>query len=366
MEEAAGCAVCFELFKEEEGRLPRLLHCGHSFCENCLAKLNEKKQGGGVECPKCRQITPLPQGGVKSFPRNFDLLDLLRNSSTHKPKEIKQTCQACDEKRNATIYCLNCKAYLCVACNSENHATSFLQKHERVDVAQAPAAKASCPKHPTSLLEFWCTQDNTAVCTSCYIAGAHQGHKVQTLEDAWERVKTDAERAMADVERAIAAIDEAKKEAKNAIAEERESAKAAQQAVSQFFSRLVEALQAREEQVQKQLQDWLCQQEAEEVLSMEQLDVAREELQSAGMEAQTLTTTKNTWMSDPHHWRPKGDSEKQSITEILKDGLTVQKKTQVKFLDKNEKQTELLKLIPSVGILEFETTSVALCNQTEK
>lgn len=43
MEESITCKVCAEEFSDEDGLIPRILTaCGHSFCETCLKKLQNK------------------------------------------------------------------------------------------------------------------------------------------------------------------------------------------------------------------------------------------------------------------------------------------------------------------------------------
>ncbi|CAL8252381.1 unnamed protein product [Merluccius merluccius] len=51
------CSVCFQAFSRQE-RIPRVLHCRHTFCMPCLETLS---QGAGdlvtVTCPLCRRVT---------------------------------------------------------------------------------------------------------------------------------------------------------------------------------------------------------------------------------------------------------------------------------------------------------------------
>ncbi|KAL3058946.1 hypothetical protein OYC64_010981 [Pagothenia borchgrevinki] len=51
------CVVCFNEYSRS-GRVPRVLHCGHTFCAPCLEQLSQLK---GflccVSCPLCRWIT---------------------------------------------------------------------------------------------------------------------------------------------------------------------------------------------------------------------------------------------------------------------------------------------------------------------
>lgn len=50
------CTVCYAAM-----RTPKALHCGHTFCGACIDRLANERQ---VECPLCRQITNIPDGGL--------------------------------------------------------------------------------------------------------------------------------------------------------------------------------------------------------------------------------------------------------------------------------------------------------------
>ena len=57
------CPVCCEIYK-----MPKSLPCYHSFCEQCLAKLQEDSK---VKCPTCSKTSIAPAGGVTELPSNF-------------------------------------------------------------------------------------------------------------------------------------------------------------------------------------------------------------------------------------------------------------------------------------------------------
>lgn len=64
------CAICHDRFNERE-RVPRVLTCGHTFCQRCLVDL---KKCNILLCPTCRQyFTP----DIKSLTKNFVILDNL-------------------------------------------------------------------------------------------------------------------------------------------------------------------------------------------------------------------------------------------------------------------------------------------------
>uniref|UniRef100_A0A915C2U2 RING-type domain-containing protein n=1 Tax=Parascaris univalens TaxID=6257 RepID=A0A915C2U2_PARUN len=69
----AVCQVCLEPFSEVE-HIPKLLPCGHTFCENCIISL-AKTYIYTCKCPKCRAVFMLRYDTV--FPTNYSLMDVL-------------------------------------------------------------------------------------------------------------------------------------------------------------------------------------------------------------------------------------------------------------------------------------------------
>lgn len=67
------CQVCLEPFSEVE-HIPKLLPCGHTFCENCIISL-AKTYIYTCKCPKCRAVFMLRYDTV--FPTNYSLMDVL-------------------------------------------------------------------------------------------------------------------------------------------------------------------------------------------------------------------------------------------------------------------------------------------------
>ncbi|XP_051899795.1 RING finger protein 225-like [Pristis pectinata] len=75
------CAICFSPF-DNVFKLPKLLACGHTFCLECLARINvSSENSSSVACPFCRQPTPLPSGkGLPALDNNQDVLSRLPSS----------------------------------------------------------------------------------------------------------------------------------------------------------------------------------------------------------------------------------------------------------------------------------------------
>ncbi|XP_026032819.1 RING finger protein 227 [Astatotilapia calliptera] len=69
------CIVCFGSYDLAK-RLPRRLHCGHTFCQACLKRLNTViNEQVWIPCPQCRQNTPSPRGGAAAL--DLDLATFL-------------------------------------------------------------------------------------------------------------------------------------------------------------------------------------------------------------------------------------------------------------------------------------------------
>uniref|UniRef100_A0A0M3IE70 RING-type domain-containing protein n=1 Tax=Ascaris lumbricoides TaxID=6252 RepID=A0A0M3IE70_ASCLU len=71
------CQVCLEPFSEVE-HIPKLLPCGHTFCENCIISL-AKTYIYTCKCPKCRAVFMLRYDTV--FPTNYSLMETLFTST---------------------------------------------------------------------------------------------------------------------------------------------------------------------------------------------------------------------------------------------------------------------------------------------
>lgn len=69
------CAVCFCSY-DNVFKTPKLLACGHTFCLECLARINvTSSELKTLSCPVCRELTVLPHG--RDLPRLSNNRDII-------------------------------------------------------------------------------------------------------------------------------------------------------------------------------------------------------------------------------------------------------------------------------------------------
>lgn len=166
------CPVCYQLYKD-----PKVLPCQHSYCQECLSKLEKNKQ---VTCPECRTIAQVPDGGIGEFKTNF-LINRLVDDCILKRKvdgEEKVHCEACIEDDPVTTFCPECVLFMCQACdsnhkrnrNTHQHSiiplTDLRSKQDIKDKVKPKKQVLLCKKHDIEL-KFYCETCKELVCLYC-------------------------------------------------------------------------------------------------------------------------------------------------------------------------------------------------------
>lgn len=119
------CSVCNEVF-----RSPRFLPCYHTFCLECLEKL-EQRHRNAIPCPLCRAPAPIPAGGVRALQVNLYFPEeVLEKARREKNSSM---CSVHSDER-ITLYCCLCDQAICVRCKVTEH-----EGHNTEDLSLAAA-----------------------------------------------------------------------------------------------------------------------------------------------------------------------------------------------------------------------------------
>ena len=219
IQEQVTCGVCLEPYKQ-----PRLLKCFHVYCEGCLQRL---VRGGGegqsLQCPQCRQDTPLPAGGVPGLQGAFyihylfDIQDALKKVSSSE----QTMCNKCT-KREAVGFCRTC-GFACQRCKEIHQEWDEYKTHEFIDLdtltgdvtTLIPPLKKTllCSKHTETKADLYCETCNELICRDC-IVRVHRDHQYDLVSESFakhEKVIVDSlkpvEEQIAVLERAVESVD---------------------------------------------------------------------------------------------------------------------------------------------------------------
>ena len=138
------CPICYDTYNDKD-KIPRILLCGHTFCQSCLLDL---RTSNILTCPTCRKVFS-PE--VKNLIRNFTILDYIYN------------------KRDADSF------GGVIPSVHGNPAASQ-------DAKQGPEGEESfvdkfCLLHPQKKTKYMCETCQTYICSKC-ITSEHKGHKI--------------------------------------------------------------------------------------------------------------------------------------------------------------------------------------------
>ena len=194
LEEQLTCPVCLDLYTN-----PKTLPCLHSFCEACIERFPQDKEGETyyLSCPTCRHRTELPGGGAGAFPVAFtlnnlkDVHSLLKKVSN--PQQV--TCDNCTTV-NATGYCKDCSKFLCQKCIDGHKGWPPIAHHQMMDLSdvaasasQLPSAKQeatpTCSSHGKPL-EIFCETCDEVICQHCTVR-IHRDHEYDLVNDSYPK-----------------------------------------------------------------------------------------------------------------------------------------------------------------------------------
>ena len=257
------CPICYQLFNN-----PKYLPCHHSYCEQCLEKMQLQSK---IICPECRKEATIPTGGVKNLPNNFFINrmvdELVLKRKVEGEEEVK--CDECDEDEAVVAYCPECNMFFCQTCN-ESHKYSkrfcghgivpLTELRSNKDVAIQPKAKAlTCNEHDIELL-FYCETCEQLICIYCTMK-EHNGHNHDAVKKMAIKHRSELNEVTApvdemnrDLSEAYNGIDKMKKKV-------RQQGDEVDKKIDQHYNELVQKLMKQKEQLKQQAHDAVSQKE---------------------------------------------------------------------------------------------------------
>ncbi|XP_069619352.1 E3 ubiquitin/ISG15 ligase TRIM25-like [Ranitomeya imitator] len=263
------CSICLSVFKD-----PVMLRCGHNFCRVCIGRVLDTQDGSGVySCPECREeFQERP-----TLMRNINLHNVTERFliTQQEREEITGICctYCVDSPVPAVRSCLHCEASLC-----DKHLRSHSKSAEHVlSDPSTSLEKRKCSVHK-ELLKYYCTQDAVCICVSCSLIGKHNGHKMESLDEAsgkkkkiWRNVLQKLITKREKTEERVRSLEKSRRKAQEKASGEAERVTA-----------LCTDIRRRVDDLEKKVLSEISRQEKEESLSLSarihQLEIKKDEL----------------------------------------------------------------------------------------
>ena len=273
------CPICYQLFNN-----PKYLPCHHSYCEQCLEKMQVQNK---IICPECRKEAIVPPGEVKNLPNNFFINrmvdELVLKRKVEGEEEVK--CDECDEDDPVVAYCPECNMFYCQTCNELHKRSKRFRGHGIVpltelrsnkDVTIQPKAKAPiCKEHDIELL-FYCETCEQLICMYCTVK-EHNGHNHDTVKKMATKNCNELKDVTAPVDEMIKDLSECHNNIDKMKKEIRRQGDEVDKKIDQHYNELVHKLMKQKEQVKQQAYDAVSQKEKALTVQLEEVEYAQAE-----------------------------------------------------------------------------------------
>ena len=277
------CPICCELYKK-----PKYLPCYHSYCEECLVKLQKCSD---ITCPECRKTSAIPTEGIKQLPSNF-FINRIVDEIVLKQKAIGEQdvyCDLCIKEDPAVVLCFDCGVFLCTPCYEyhkysreyQGHSMSQLKelRAEKKDINVRTKAKPLlCQEHEMELL-FYCGTCEQLVCHYCTTTD-HNGHQHNTVKKMANKHRAELDKIIEPVDQMINELSEAHEKVTAIRGKIQVQATEIDQQIDDHYNRLQQQLQLQREELKKELREVSTQKKKAVSLQLEEIEHNQTQLES--------------------------------------------------------------------------------------
>ena len=200
------CPTCFQSFEN-----PKYLPCHHSYCEQCLEKMQVQSK---IMCPECRKEAIVPAGGVKDLPNNFLINRMVDEQALKRKVESKEEmkCDECDEDEPVVAYCPECNSFLCQFCYETHKRSKRFRSHKLISLNKAVTQlstwnNAKCIEHDEQL-KYYCETCEQLLCMYCTVK-EHNGHNHDTVKKMATKHRNELKEVTTPVDEMIRDLSEA-------------------------------------------------------------------------------------------------------------------------------------------------------------
>ncbi|XP_006811152.1 tripartite motif-containing protein 2-like [Saccoglossus kowalevskii] len=184
------CGLCLGYYQNA-----KTLPCLHSFCENCLIKLVEKR--GMLVCPYCRTAADIQGSDGVGLLRNNSLINGLVEFVKSRDLCTGMTdvviCDGCEEN-TASNRCITCATNLCSPCTKTLTKIAACKRHNVMSLNELknttpeklssfrPSTRCNVDGHGENTVKFYCDNCDVPTCLECTVVN-HNGHKHRYVKD---------------------------------------------------------------------------------------------------------------------------------------------------------------------------------------
>ena len=274
------CPVCYQLFKK-----PKYLPCHHSYCEQCLEKMQVQSK---IICPECRKEAIVPPGGVKDLDNNF-FINRLVDEFILKRKvegEAEVKCDECSGEDPVVAFCPDCTLFLCHVCNEHHKGDNNSRDHgvvpltelrSKKNIAIQPKPKAMmCKRHDMELL-FYCETCDQLVCVYC-AAKDHNGHNHDTVDKMASKHRQELKKITAPVEEIFRDLSDTHDNIENVRKKIIQRGDKVNEEIDQHYDRVIQKLMEQKEELKQQVCDTVSQKEKTITRQLEEVEYLQAEV----------------------------------------------------------------------------------------
>ena len=288
MKKVAGhltCPVCYEIYRK-----PKYLPCYHSYCEECLAKV---QRGTNITCPECMQISTVPAGGTRKLPDNFFINriidELALQGKVDGVEEVQ--CDLCVRGDGpAVVLCFNCGEFLCDPCHESHKYSREYRTHSMIRLNELRVEKKFinvlpkpksllCQEHEIEL-NLYCETCDKLMCHYCTTKD-HLGHDYDTVKKVANKHRVELDEITRPLEKMIDGLSKAHQDT-TSMARELIGNQTAEvdKEIDRFYDQLIQQLLQQRDELKKELQELSVLKIKMASLELEQIEYTQAQLES--------------------------------------------------------------------------------------